>query len=199
MKKYPWLIPALIFVSCAFVLGLWLDRITPPPKTAAVAAPQPRRDFSLTDTSGQKVNLATYQGKWVLVFFGFLNCPDACPTAMLNVATTLRELGPMAEKIQPIFITIDPERDTPSLMKDYLKNFSEGIVGLSGTAEETTAIAAAYGVYYKKRAVGDADYTMDHSTAFYLISPQGEFIRPYKPDLDPTEFSIELSKAINLQ
>lgn len=150
------------------------------------------RDFSLTDTAGQNVSLAAYRGKWLLIFFGFTNCPDACPTAMLNVGAALRELGPDAANVQPIFVTIDPERDTPAVLKDYLANFGDHIAGLSGTADETAAVAKAYGVFYRKRALDGGDYTMDHSTALYLVAPDGLYVRPYMPDMAPAQLADAL-------
>ncbi len=189
-----------ILLIGAAVLGavegmLWLQQNA----TDNQASPTPNavRDFSLTDTSGQKVSLATYRGSWLLIFFGFTNCPDACPTAMLNISTTLRELGPLSDRIRPIFITVDPERDTTILMKDYLANFGDNIVGLVGTADETAAVAKAYGVFYRKRLLQNGDYTMDHSTALYLVSPAGQYVRPYMPDIDPTQFADTLRKVIS--
>ena len=128
------------------------------------------------------------------MFFGFTNCPDACPTAMLNVTNTLREMGPIAAQFQPIFVTIDPERDTPELLRDYLRNFDDRIVGLSGTADQTSAIARAYGVYYQKQPLPGGDYTMNHSTWVYLVSPRGELVRPYVPDADAADFAQALLK-----
>jgi protein SCO1/2 len=196
MKKQTWLPVAMIVAACGIVLAVWLSRIAPPSAPAAPTASQPRRDFALTDVNGQNVSLATFQGKWVLMFFGFTNCPDACPTAMMNVGATLREMGSAADRIQPVFVTIDPERDTPALLKDYLLNFDERIVGLSGTAEQTAAVARAYSVYYKKVQTNDGSYAMEHTTALYLISPKGEYVRPYKPDEDPELFAKELLKMI---
>lgn len=154
-----------------------------------------RRDFSLTDADGNKVTLASYQGKWLVMFFGFTTCPEICPLAMQTVLATSEKLAETGRGIQPIFITIDPERDTPGVLKDYLSHFGAGIDGLSGTKEETTAIAKLYGVYYQKRPL-DNDYTMDHSTALYLIAPDGRYVRPFKSDLESANLAAEIVTAM---
>ncbi len=195
-KRRLWLLLiGTALLLCAASVGVWLQRNST--SNSQSAAPNAVRDFTLTDTSGQRVSLATYRGSWLLIFFGFTNCPDACPTAMLNVSATLRELGPSDDRIRPIFISIDPERDTPAALKDYLANFGENIAGLSGSAEETAAVARAYGVFYRKRPLESGDYTMDHSTALYLVSPTGQYIRPYMPDTDPAQFADALRNAMS--
>lgn len=198
MKKLSWLPPVLIAAACAAVAAVWLARITPPSSSPRPpAAAEKPRDFSLTDTSGQTVSLANYRGKWLLMFFGFTHCPDACPTAMLNVGATLKEMGPeAAARIQPIFVSLDPERDTPDVLKDYLANFGDNIVGLSGTPQATTAVAKAYGVFYRKMPLGGDDYTLEHSTALYLVSPEGLYVRAFTPNADPAIFARELNLAM---
>ncbi|MBL8628036.1 MAG: SCO family protein [Rhodospirillaceae bacterium] len=166
------------------------------PDTVAPVVVEAPRDFALIDTAGEKVSLANYRGKWLLVFFGFTNCPDVCPTAMLNVSATLRELGDKANDVQPIFITVDPERDTPVILKDYLANFGDHIAGLSGSAEDIAAVAKAYGVFYRKRPMEGDDYTMDHSTALYLVAPDGRYVRAYVPDMDPAQFADALRRLM---
>src|SRR4051812_23274636 len=127
-----------------------------------VATP-PRREFALQDMAGRDVTLDTYKGKWVLMFFGFTSCPDICPNTLLNISHTLDALGDTAKDIQPLFITIDPERDTAPVLKDYLSNFDARIVGLTGTPEQIAAVASLYQASYRKRATDDGSYTMDHS------------------------------------
>jgi protein SCO1/2 len=189
MNTRRWLATAIILIACAFIAGAWLVHLSADTSSSA------RRDFTLTDTAGRQVTLATYQGKWLVLFFGFTNCPDACPTAMINVSQALKSMGSLATRLQPIFITIDPKRDTPALLKDYLSNFDGNIVGLSGTDAETAAVAKNYGVYYQPRAT-DAGYTVDHSTALYLVSPQGEYVRPFRADLDPGQLAQDLTAAM---
>ena len=200
LKRRHWIILALTAAILVVGLIVGIDRFTPSnseSQTAAVAARDSRRDFSLTDTSGEKVSLATYQGKWLLLFFGFTYCPDICPTTMLNMSATLKTMGEAAKNVQPIFITIDPERDTPGALKEYLANFGDNIVGLSGTPDEIAAVAKGYGIYYQKRPLDDGSYTMDHSTAVYLVSPEGAYVRPYLPDVEPDEFAKQLLAAMS--
>lgn len=151
-----------------------------------------RRDFNLRDTSGKAVSLAAYQGKWLLLFFGYTHCPDVCPTTLVNIADTLKALGGRAATFQPIFITIDPERDTPEMMSDYLANFGGGFIGLTGTPDQVAAAANAYGVFYRRQPAADGDDMMDHSTAIALVSPRGNFLRVFRPDDAPEAFAAEL-------
>jgi protein SCO1/2 len=193
-----WVITGLAVLLVALLGGLWMGfALAPPENTGHMVAEQraARRDFSLTDTNGQKVSLQTYQGKWMLMFFGFTMCPEACPMAMQTVGVTLDEMGEAAAVLQPVFVTIDPERDTPAVLKDYLGHFADNIAGLSGTAEETASIAKAYGVFYRKRAI-EGDYTMDHSTALYLVAPDGNFVRPFRADVDPSQLAADLKAAM---
>lgn len=155
-----------------------------------------RRDFTLSDTNGQEVSLATFQGKWMLMFFGYTNCPDVCPTALLNIASTLKAMGPAAAALQPVFVTIDPERDTPAALKDYLANFDPRIVGLTGSARQIADTAKSYQVFYRKQPLDGGGYMMDHSSAFELISPAGIYLRAFRPDDDPDDFADELRAAM---
>lgn len=203
MNKTSWLVPAVIFAATAAALAIWLGRIDAPrpidDQSQAAEARPARRDFSLVDGAGQRVSLATYEGRWLLIFFGFTNCPDVCPTTMINIAATLDAMGERAEAIQPLFITVDPERDTAALLAEYLANFGGHVVGLSGTPEEIAAAAKGYGVYYAKADTGDGNYAINHTTAVYLVSPAGAYQRPYKPDLDPQEFAKELISRMNAE
>jgi protein SCO1/2 len=134
--------------------------------------------FSLIDASGVPVTDKTYRGKWELVFFGYTYCPDLCPTTLTTIADALRDLGPLADKVQPIFITVDPQRDTPAAVGDYVRNFDPRIVGLTGSAEAIAAVAKEYKVYYAVHKTGDGpdDYLMDHSGFIYLMDPNGRFV-----------------------
>jgi cytochrome oxidase Cu insertion factor (SCO1/SenC/PrrC family) len=199
-SRYKRLITGLAVLLVALLGALWMVFALapqPPSDSGDVVAEQrpARRDFSLTDTNNQDVTLHTYQGKWVLMFFGFTMCPEVCPMAMQTVGATLDEMGAAAASLQPVFVTIDPERDTPAVLKDYLAHFADNIAGLSGTAAQTASIAKAYGVFYRKRAI-EGDYTMDHSTALYLVAPDGTFVRPFRADVDPSQLAADLTAAM---
>lgn len=139
--------------------------------TAAIGGP-----FALIDTSGQPVTDQTYRGKWLLIYFGYTFCPDACPTALNDMSVALDALGPAANKLQPLFITVDPARDTREVMADYLKSFDPRIIGLTGTQAQTDAVAKTYRVYVAPHETDGGDYTVDHSAYLYVVNPDGKFV-----------------------
>lgn len=169
-----------VFLLVALGIG-WVGTQVPPPIVADAQPVAIGGAFALTDENGQSVTDQTYRGKWLLVFFGFTHCPDVCPTALNDIALTLDQLGPLAAKIQPLFVTVDPERDTPDVMKDYTEAFHSSIVGLTGSPEQIAEAAKAYRVYYKKVPQGDDDYTMDHSGITYIMTPDGKFAAHFSP------------------
>jgi len=132
------------------------------------------KDWSLTDHAGTARTLTDYAGRVVVVFFGFTQCPDVCPTSLAEMAQVMRELGPEAERVQVLFITVDPERDTPAILRQYVTAFDARFVGLTGTAEQIRAAAASFKVSYAKVAREDNDYTMDHTAAFFLLDGRGQ-------------------------
>jgi protein SCO1/2 len=123
----------------------------------------------------------SYRGKWLLVYFGFTSCPNSCPATLLEMAVLLEQLGPDADRLQPLFISVDPERDTPDLIRAYTGAFDPRIVGLSGSPEQIAAAAKAYGAYYvpHRSAADAADYVIDHSSYLYLMAPDGAFVRGF--------------------
>lgn len=136
------------------------------------------RDFDLTDHAGRRRSLADFRGKVVLVFFGFTNCPDACPTALAEMAQVVVRLGPEGRRVQGLFITVDPERDTAEVLAKYVPGFHRSFLGLRGSAEETARMAQEFKIYFRpnKDAPG-ADgkhYTVDHSTPIFIYDPQGK-------------------------
>jgi len=140
--------------------------------------------FKLSMPDGTAVTDLTYRGKWLLVYFGYTSCPNSCPTTLLDIATALKELGPDAAKVQPLFITIDPQRDTPQVMQQYTQSFDPRIVGLIGTPQQIAAAAQEYGAYYLRHNTGpgDNDYVMDHSTYLYVMDPEGKFVHAFHSD-----------------
>jgi protein SCO1 len=133
--------------------------------------------FVLTAGDGSVVTDRTYRGRWMLIYFGYTHCPDICPTTLLAVHQMLEKLGPLAAKIQPLYVSIDPERDTPQVMGEYVKSFDPRIVGLSGSPAEIAAVAKQYRVFYKKEPVENSgDYFMEHSAYIYVIGPDGRYV-----------------------
>jgi len=150
--------------------------------------------FSLIDETGAPVTEKTYRGRHMLIFFGFTYCPDVCPTELAKVAATLDLLGPEAERIVPLFVTVDPERDTPEALAQYTDLFHPAIIGLTGTEAEVAAAARAFRVYYNKVKTGpepDA-YTMDHSAFVYLMGPDGGFRQLFSPQATPEQMAAAI-------
>jgi protein SCO1/2 len=132
--------------------------------------------YSLSALDGRSVTEQSFRGKWQLIYFGYTFCPDVCPTELSEESDALRALGPLAIRFQPIFITVDPTRDTAKVMGAYLKSFDSRIMGLRGDPEEIEAAAKAYHVYYRARALGGGTYALDHSSFLHVLNPNGQFV-----------------------
>ena len=155
--------------------------------------------FTLENGDGKPVTDKDFRGKYMLVYFGYTFCPDVCPTTLNAVADAMDKLGPAAAaRLQPLFITIDPKRDTPALVKQYVAAFGPNIVGLTGTPEQIAQIAREYRVYYAEHRTGPGpnDYSMDHSSVLYLMSPTGAFIAPVRADQSGEEIAANLKKLM---
>jgi protein SCO1 len=172
-------LPILFGIAVAIALMLSQSLVRAANSPITIGGP-----FTLTAPDGTTVTEQTYRGKWLLVFFGFTSCPDTCPTALLEIAAALDKLGPDADKLQPLFITVDPLRDTPAVMENYTQSFDPRIVGLTGTPQQIAAVAQEYGVYYAPRKIGPGveDYVMDHGSYLYLMDPEGKFVRGFDAD-----------------
>ncbi len=143
-------------------------------KSVDISGADYAKDFNLPDQNGQMRSLKDFRGKAVVVFFGFTQCPDVCPTTLNELAQVRRLLGPDGERVQGIFITVDPERDTPELLRAYLANFDPSFIALRGSPEQLAAVAKDFKIYYKKAEGKKAgSYSMDHSAASYVYDPQG--------------------------
>ncbi|MEY2619589.1 MAG: hypothetical protein RL522_2591 [Pseudomonadota bacterium] len=154
----------------------------PPFKSIDITGADYAKDFALTDHLGQPRKLADFRGKVVVVFFGFTQCPDVCPSTLMELAEVKRQLGADGEKVQGVFITVDPERDTPEVLKAYMALFDPGFVALRGTPAQTEATAKDFKVFYKKvEGKTPTSYTMEHSAASFVFDPQGRlrlYVRP---------------------
>lgn len=181
------LVAVLLLGTGAF---LWLSGSTGGP---AIGGP-----FTLENSTGQTVTDRTFRGKYMLVYFGYTYCPDVCPTTLNAVTAALDKLGPKARQLTPIFITVDPQRDTPQVMKQYTAAFSPALVGLTGTPQEIAKVAGEYRVYYAKHVTGPGpnDYSMDHSSIIYFMGPNGKFIAPVRADESPAAMAAEISKLM---
>jgi protein SCO1/2 len=198
-------------VKLAFWASAWLLATLPtvsltacaPRAAQTQAAPAqgagPGGPFALVNQDGRAVDQSVLKGKWSVVFFGYTYCPDFCPTTLTNLGKAMDQLGPKANGAQVIFITIDPERDSPAAMKSYISSrvFPKNIIGLTGTPAQIAQVAKGYGVYYQKQGTGST-YSMDHSTALYLMDPSGAFhgvIPDGPPDIDAKQISAAMSGA----
>lgn len=134
-----------------------------------------------------------------LVYFGYSSCPDVCPTTLNAVAAAMGKLGPRAARVQPLFITVDPKRDTPDVVKRYAAAFSPRIVGLTGTPKEIASVAAEYRVYYATHRTGNeqGDYTVDHSSVLYLMGPDDRFVSPIRTDESADEMAADIAKNLS--
>ena len=161
---------------CAGLVFVMTGRFSNAPafQSATVGGP-----FELTDQNGKPISDKDLRGKPFLVFFGFTHCPDVCPTALFEVSEILRGLGPDADRVGALFVSVDPERDTPAVLKDYLSSFDPHLRGLTGDPATVAAVAKAYRVYYKKVPLEEGDYTMDHTALVYLMDKQGRFVAPF--------------------
>ncbi len=161
--------------------------------TAAIGGP-----FTLVDGTGQTVTDASYRGKYLLVYFGYTFCPDVCPTTLNEVAAAMDKLGAQADRVQPLFITVDPKRDKPDVIKQYVAAFSSRLVGLTGTQAQIAKVASEYRVYYAEHRTGPGpdDYTMDHSSILYLMGPDGKFLSVIRADAGGPTIAADISRRL---
>jgi protein SCO1 len=154
--------------------------------------------FTLVDQDGLTVTDETYRGKWLLIYFGYTHCPDTCPMALNNIAEALDQLGTgMRATLQPIFVTVDPERDTPAVMKDYVGAFEgAGIVGLSGTQEQVAAIETAYRIHAQRHDAGNGEYSIDHASVIHIMDPAGRFVGLVSGLMSPQRLAKRLTQIV---
>jgi protein SCO1 len=150
--------------------------------------------FALTDQDGKPRTDADFRGKYMLVFFGYTYCPDVCPTTLAVISAALDKMGQRADRIAPVFITVDPKRDTPMTMKTYLSAFGTRWIGLTGTPEEIAAVAKEYRVFYRLNEAEDGNYTVDHSGVVYLMKPDGSYLANYSLSNSPDMMAADLTR-----
>jgi protein SCO1/2 len=170
--------------------SLWQGKVAREMGAAAIGGP-----FKLTDQNGKPRSDADFRGEYTLVFFGYTNCPDVCPTTRQTLTDAMTDLGPKAEKVTPVFITVDPERDTAKALKDYAANFTPRLVMLTGSPADIAAVAKEYRVYYAKAGEGP-NYAMDHTALIYLMGPDGTYVTHYAPQATADDIAKDLSKRL---
>lgn len=181
------------FVAGAFALFAVVMLVLPGEKTRPSNV---GGAFQLIDQNGKTVTDADFRGKPFLVFFGFTHCPDICPTTLFEISEVFNRLGADAEKISALFVTVDPERDTPEKLKLYLSSFHPRIVALGGTPEQVEAVKKAYFVFAKKVPLPGGGYTMDHTAIVYLMDKQGKFIAPFNLKRDADAAAADLKRRL---
>ena len=191
----------IVTVIAAFLGGLAIFSVaifmvagrlpTPIPAPSAIGGP-----FSLVDQTGKPVTEADLKGKPSLMFFGFTHCPDICPTALFDMTQLYKALGRDADKLQAYFVSVDPERDTPAILKEYLSSFDPRLRGLTGDPAAVAAMEKAYRVYSKKLPLDGGGYTMDHTALVYLMDKEGRFVAPFNLKRKPEEAAAELKRYL---
>jgi len=155
--------------------------------------------FTLIDHDGRTVTDADYRGRHALVFFGYTYCPDVCPTTAQNISDAMDLLGSEADQVQPLFVSVDPGRDTAEVLKSYVGNFHPRMIGLTGSAEQVAAVAKAYKVYFQKvqeEGAAEDEYFMNHSSIIYLMSPDGEFVAHFTHGTTSDDMAAEIRKHL---
>jgi len=178
LSRLPFVVlPAVLLGALVLGVLVWragdrLENFVEDHRGALVGVP-----FTLTDQDGHRRTSASFQGRFMLVYFGYSYCPDVCPTTLALMADAVDKLRPSEKaRVVPIFITIDPERDTPKRLKEYLRSISPDLIGLTGDLPAINKAAAGYKVYFRKRPLDGGTYAMDHSNAVYLMGPDGKFV-----------------------
>lgn len=197
MPRRSILLLSAVLLGFAVALGaaaLWFGQAAPGTKgtgTALIGGP-----FTLVNQDGKTVTEKDFLGRYMLVFFGYTYCPDICPTELQVMTAALDQMGAAAKAIRPVFVSIDPERDTPQVVKSYVENFGGGLIGLTGSAEQVAQTAKAFRVYYAKAGQDGADYKMDHSTIIYLMGPDGTFVKHFTYTSDAAQLAQELKALV---
>ncbi|WP_373870153.1 SCO family protein [Azorhizobium oxalatiphilum] len=189
----------IIALFCAFAAGalvLVAGATMLMPSRPAGTASLVGGPFQLVDQDAKPVSESALKGHPTLVFFGFTHCPDVCPTALFEISEIFRSLGPDADKARAVFITVDPERDTPEVMKSYISSFAPQLRGYTGTPAQVETVKKAYRVFSRKVPLDGGDYTMDHTAVIYLMDKDGSFIAPFNTKRAPAEAAAELKRYL---
>ena len=185
---------AALTLAILLALGLGIQAWLRPGSDASFVGAQIGGPFTLVDQDGRTVSDADFRGKILLIYFGYTWCPDVCPTELQAMGLALDELGDRADQVLPVFITVDPERDTPEALKNYVVNFHERLIGLTGSNEQVAAAARAYRVYFQKAkdSAGTSDYLMDHSAYVYVMGRDGTYRTHFRPNTAPEEMAQKI-------
>jgi protein SCO1/2 len=140
-----------------------------------------------------------YRGKWLVIYFGYTFCPDVCPTTLMGIAGALDALGPRAAAVQGLFITVDPRRDTPNILTEYLKSFDQRLIGLTGTSAQIAQAAKSFHVFYERQDADDGNYSYEHSAFIYVVDPDGKFAKAISSEGGSKQFADTLSALMDAE
>ena len=191
IRRNAWIAVAAFLIALV-LLSVWERMHAPPP--VAIGGP-----FTLTDQTGKLVSDKDFRGKIEVIYFGFTHCPDACPTTLTLISSAMKKLGPeKAKKIQPIFITLDPERDTPPVMAEYVNYFVPGMAGLTGTPAQIADVAREFRVAYQKVKDPNSDqpYTIDHASVIYIMDRENRFLKHFTQGATADQLAQALNDAL---
>jgi protein SCO1/2 len=190
LPKLPLFAIGGVFLAAFAALVAFTSLKPPPPPASAIGGP-----FQLVAHNGQTVTEKDFLGRPFLVFFGYTHCPDICHTTLFEISEVLRALGPKANA-GALFVTVDPERDTPAVLKDYLSNFDPRIVGVSGERAQLDPMLKEYRIYSKKAAESGEDYAVDHTTVVYLMDKNGRFVSSFNVGRKPADAARDLERFL---
>jgi protein SCO1/2 len=181
---------ALLLLAPALRMTSSAAQIAVPPIGSSV-------HFALTKSDGTAVTEQSYRGKWLVIYFGYKSCPDICPTTMMELAQALQALGPRAAEVQAVFISVDPQRDKPDVLAEYLKTFDPRLVGLTGSSAKISAAAKSFHVFYELHDTDDGNYTYDHSSYLYLVDPRGWLVEALGSERGSEQIAAALSSRMS--
>lgn len=182
---------SLLLAGLPLAYKLWPAAVPAAARIGEVAG-----SFELVDHQGRRIDQNSFAERWVLLSFGFTHCPDVCPTTLATVAKTLDKLGPRSQHVQPVFISLDPERDSPQLLQRYTGFFDPRIIGLSGNVQQVRQAADAYGVYVARREA-NGTYLLDHTTSLYLVAPGGRLVELFAQNVTPEHLASSIGDYLD--
>ena len=196
-RFFVYLVLMVAALSASLLLSRYLASTEIPPKaTSSSSSSIPIGGaFTLIDHNGKTVTDANFRGRYMLVYFGYTFCPDVCPTALQTITEAMDLLGAKADKVQPVFISVDPERDTPKVLKSFMENFHPRMIGLTGSPEQVAAAAKVYRLYFAK-ANDDDDYLIDHQAIFYLMGPDGKIVTYFPHGITPNTLATKVREHL---
>lgn len=190
------IVSGAVFAAALLAAFVAFSPVFERPRVVASGVASVGGPFTLTAHTGERISDEAFRGKFMLVTFGFTHCPDVCPAELQVMTAALDEMGPAGERVQPLFITIDPERDTASHLAEYMAYFHPRFIGLTGTPDEIAAVAKAYRVWYQKVDGDSPDYLMDHTSITYLMGPDGAFVQHFSFGISADTLSEALLAAV---